>query len=306
MSIPQELYAQFLSQMPIFCVDAVVVHNGKVLLAYRNNKPAQHLWWVPGGRVLKDETLEQAILRKMKEELGVMVKIEKRLGTYETMFPDAPFREISCGVHTNNVAFLVTLANENDVINLDNQSSDYQWVDHLDEQSHPYLKALFHDAGVASFPESSVQLRRVNQQLPSCSRRHNLLSDELYAAVQEHLPVPSINLVVVDAGKVLLIQRQQEPEKGQWWVPGGRIIKHETLEQAARRIALGLGIIPKSIRLSETNEYIKSGVHHTSTCIIIEPLEVTIPSVIPYRWVSSVTTLPEYVRKVVGRSGVLS
>lgn len=306
MSIPQELYAKFLSQMPLFCVDALVVHKGKVLLVYRTNKPAKNLWWVPGGRVLKNETLEQAVLRKMKEELGVPVTIQKRLGTYETMFPDAPFSEVTCGVHSVNVAFLMTLVNEQDAIQLDTQSSDYQWVNNLDENSHPYLKALFHDAGVASFPESSVQLRRVNQQLPSCSRRHNLLSDELYAAVQEHLSVPSINLVVVDAGKILLLQRQQEPEKGQWWVPGGRIIKHETLEQAARRIALGSGIIPKSIRLSETNEYVKSGVHHLSTCFIIEPLEVKIPSVLPYRWVSSVTTLPEYVRRVVEGSGVLS
>lgn len=303
--IPEHLYTQFLSQLPLFCVDAVVVHQGKVLLVYRTNKPAKDLWWVPGGRVLKNETLEQAVLRKMKEELGVPVIIKKRLGTYETMFPDAPFPEVSCGVHSVNVAFLITLVNEQDAIQLDTQSSDSQWVNNLDEKSHPYLKALFHDAGLASFQESSVQLHRVNQQLPSCSRPHHLLPDDLFTAVQEHLPIPSINLVIVDAGKVLIIQRQQDPEKGQWWIPGGRIIKHETMEQAARRIAKGLGIIPKSICLSETNEYIKSGVHHISTCFIIEPLEVKIPSVLPYRWVSSVTTLPEYVRKVVERSGVL-
>ena len=51
--IPTELYARILQDMPIFCVDAIVLHHGKVLLVYRNNKPAQHLWWVPGGRVLK-------------------------------------------------------------------------------------------------------------------------------------------------------------------------------------------------------------------------------------------------------------
>jgi 8-oxo-dGTP diphosphatase len=41
-----------------------------------------------------------------------------------------------------------------------------------------------------------------------------------------------------DAGRVLLVQRGREPQRGRWSVPGGKVEPGETLEQAAAREAL--------------------------------------------------------------------
>ncbi|MDI3331655.1 MAG: NUDIX domain-containing protein [Micrococcus sp.] len=41
-----------------------------------------------------------------------------------------------------------------------------------------------------------------------------------------------------DAGRVLLVLRGREPQRGRWSVPGGKVEPGETLEQAAAREAL--------------------------------------------------------------------
>jgi len=52
-------------------------------------------------------------------------------------------------------------------------------------------------------------------------------------------PLTSIDLVVKDPnGRVLMGLRMNEPARGTWFVPGGRICKGETLEAAFSRISL--------------------------------------------------------------------
>lgn len=62
------------------------------------------------------------------------------------------------------------------------------------------------------------------------------LSREFYAQVHEFMPILCVDIVVGLQDGVLLIQRDAEPVKGQWWFCGGRVIKGETLKTAARRI----------------------------------------------------------------------
>ena len=50
------------------------------------------------------------------------------------------------------------------------------------------------------------------------------------------LPILCVDIALQDdAGRYLLIKRANEPLKDQWWVIGGRVLKGETCEQAARR-----------------------------------------------------------------------
>lgn len=50
--------------------------------------------------------------------------------------------------------------------------------------------------------------------------------------------VPAASAVIRDAtGRVLLVLRGREPEKGRWSVPGGRVEPGETFAQAAAREA---------------------------------------------------------------------
>ena len=48
-------------------------------------------------------------------------------------------------------------------------------------------------------------------------------------------PLVGVGVVLVDAGRLLLVQRGHEPSKGLWAVPGGKVDVGETLRDAAVR-----------------------------------------------------------------------
>lgn len=60
---------------PVLAASVAVFRDGKVLLATRTKPPADRLWSLPGGKVEAGETLEQAALRELEEEVGVSARI---------------------------------------------------------------------------------------------------------------------------------------------------------------------------------------------------------------------------------------
>ena len=62
------------------------------------------------------------------------------------------------------------------------------------------------------------------------------VSEELYSQILQVMPIPCVDLLVVnEAGKVLLLLRKNEPAAGQWWFPGGRILFGELRCESAKR-----------------------------------------------------------------------
>lgn len=49
------------------------------------------------------------------------------------------------------------------------------------------------------------------------------------------MPIACVDVIVVYKNKFLLLKRKNEPVKGEWWFPGGRILKGEHLNAAAKR-----------------------------------------------------------------------
>ncbi|HFJ9272668.1 MULTISPECIES: NUDIX domain-containing protein [Bacillus cereus group] len=66
-------------------VTGILIEDEKVLLV--KQKVANRDWSLPGGRVENGETLEEAMIREMREETGLEVKIKKLL--YVCDKPDA-------------------------------------------------------------------------------------------------------------------------------------------------------------------------------------------------------------------------
>ena len=62
---------------PIVGIGAVIVKEGKVLLIKRGKSPSLGEWSIPGGAVNVGEPLEEALLREIKEETGLVVNIRK-------------------------------------------------------------------------------------------------------------------------------------------------------------------------------------------------------------------------------------
>lgn len=62
------------------------------------------------------------------------------------------------------------------------------------------------------------------------------IPEDIYAQIVHLMPIPCVDLLVEDLeGRILLIKRANDPAKGQWWFPGGRVHYLETRMQAARR-----------------------------------------------------------------------
>lgn len=105
--IPQDEWATIVRNVPIVSVDLVVLRDGGVVLGKRENEPAKGEWFVPGGTVLKHETLEEAVHRVAEAELGTDVRIERRLGAYEHFYETADLPDVD-GKHYLANAYVVT------------------------------------------------------------------------------------------------------------------------------------------------------------------------------------------------------
>lgn len=127
--IPPDTYKTIIESLPILCVDVMITNeNGEYLLVRRANEPLKGEWWVPGGRVLKSEPLENAVKRKIKEELGIDVKVVGPVGYYEDQYDKNPHETIS-PLHTVGIVFHARLLTTN--VTLDGQSSEWRFFNQL-------------------------------------------------------------------------------------------------------------------------------------------------------------------------------
>src|SRR5947207_15834352 len=74
---------------PLVSIDLILRNErGEVLLGRRANRPAQGLWFVPGGRIRKNERVNEALQRISQHELGVTIAEAKLLGVFDHIYPD--------------------------------------------------------------------------------------------------------------------------------------------------------------------------------------------------------------------------
>ena len=85
---------------PALTVDAVWIRAGRVLLVRRGAPPFRGLWALPGGFVELRETVEEALVRELREETGLVGHPLTIVGVYSG--PDRDPRK-----PTTTVAFLV-------------------------------------------------------------------------------------------------------------------------------------------------------------------------------------------------------
>lgn len=77
------------------------------------------------------------------------------------------------------------------------------------------------------------------------------IPDDEWETIVRNVPIVSVDLVVCSPHGVVLGKRMNDPAKGEWFVPGGRVRKHERLTEAVHRLAREeLGIEDVTVRES--------------------------------------------------------
>lgn len=77
---------------PLLGAGAVIEQDGKILLIDRSDGLG---YTVPGGIVRNKETVEQCVLREVREETGYDIKLTGLVGVYSSLRRDPRFRAIS-------------------------------------------------------------------------------------------------------------------------------------------------------------------------------------------------------------------
>ena len=97
-------------------VAAVIKRNNKIFVTQRGYGEFKDGWEVPGGKVEKGETKEEALIREIKEELDTVIKVDSYLDTIEYDYPD---------FHLSMDCFICSIVEGNLVLK---EHEDSKWI----------------------------------------------------------------------------------------------------------------------------------------------------------------------------------
>lgn len=132
MWLSEQIFRIVIESTPLVSIDLVIRNwEGRILLRRRLNRPAQGLWFVPGGRVQKNESLDEAFLRITNYEIGQTFKRRQArlMGVYEHFYRDSVFgrEEESPNTHYVVLAYTLFLPRGFHLTLPEIQHSDYRW-----------------------------------------------------------------------------------------------------------------------------------------------------------------------------------
>ena len=67
---------------------------------------------------------------------------------------------------------------------------------------------------------------------------YNNIPQNIYNTIITNMPIACVDVVIFHNNSVLMVKRKDEPAKGEWWIPGGRVVKGEMLKETAYRKAV--------------------------------------------------------------------
>lgn len=144
-----EKILEIINAAPLVSVDLIIKNEGgDVLLGKRSNRPAQGYWFVPGGRIRKNEKIADAVARISETELGIAVRFYKTrlLGGYNHIYDDNYLGVGGINTHYVVLAYEYTLDKDVKIVK-DDQHSDIQWWNIrellLSKDVHPYTQDYF-------------------------------------------------------------------------------------------------------------------------------------------------------------------
>jgi colanic acid biosynthesis protein WcaH len=134
---------------PLIAIDLIIRNSmNQILLGFRENEPAKGFYFVPGGRIWKNERLRDAFARILKTETSYVGNLDdaRQLGVYEHFYETNYLGESDYGTHYVVLGYELRLDDTSGLRN-DSQHSKFVWWDELhllaSERVHEYTKAYF-------------------------------------------------------------------------------------------------------------------------------------------------------------------
>jgi len=92
MYLEEKKFIDVITATPLISIDLIIKNSqNQYLVGLRHNRPAKGCWFVPGGRIRKDESIGSAFLRLTMNELGISLEITEAnfIGPYEHFYKDS-------------------------------------------------------------------------------------------------------------------------------------------------------------------------------------------------------------------------
>lgn len=138
-------FKQVVQHAPLFAIDLVVLNErNDVLVGERVNAPAKGAWFVPGGRVYKNESLEEAFKRISLNEIGIEIERKQAgfLGLFDHFYEESFFSQ-DVSTHYINATHVVHVSTGLLVLPKE-QHETYHWLPidnmQLNNAVHKYSK----------------------------------------------------------------------------------------------------------------------------------------------------------------------
>jgi len=149
MKLEKEEYANIIRYTSLVAIDLIVKNTeGHILLGRRNNEPAKDFWFVPGGRIYKDEAIANALQRIVLSELGqkISIKNAKHLGVFEHFYETNYTGQDGFGTHYIVLAYELMINIKHNCLPKE-QHRQYKWFSESDlikhSNIHDYTKIYF-------------------------------------------------------------------------------------------------------------------------------------------------------------------
>tara|TARA_R110001583_G_scaffold151248_2_gene303180 strand:- start:2752 stop:3219 length:468 start_codon:yes stop_codon:yes gene_type:complete len=128
--LSDSVFEQGIATLPLVSIDLIIKDklSNRFLLGLRKNRPAEGYWFVPGGRIRKNECLAAAFLRLTEGEIGFAINMASARwkGVYQHFYDDCVF---GTETSTHYVVLAYELAlNRNELILPSGQHSQYEWL----------------------------------------------------------------------------------------------------------------------------------------------------------------------------------
>jgi colanic acid biosynthesis protein WcaH len=142
-------FADVVRLAPLVSIDLVIRDpDGDVLVGLRTNAPAKGFWFVPGGRIRKNETIRNAFARILQVETGTNAAFDgaRFLGVFEHFYSDDRYGRATHGTHYVVLGYEVRFGSRPHIV-LDAQHDLHRWMNEAEllggADVHDYTKAYF-------------------------------------------------------------------------------------------------------------------------------------------------------------------